>query len=137
MDQGTVVGYQIEEGRRLLAALARERVPVSGAAWLRKDEDLAPWVLYIATPLVTKRKGSDQAHRRVNEVMRGMADPPGLRDLDFRLVDPSDDLGKAVTELQRHYPRRPPVWYGGVRYNLSTEGAYVYPPIATEASNPS
>ena len=130
MDQGALVGTQIEEGQRLLTLLIEEGIPVTGAAWLNEGED-GPWTLYIVTPLVPDNGATREAYRRVIDVIRRVPEPHGLYSLEFKLVEPDSPVGKAVQELWKHYPRRPPVWHGGMAYGgMSTEGAYVYPPPA-------
>jgi hypothetical protein len=129
MDQGTLVEMEIQEGKRLIDHLVEEGVPVTGAAWLKEEEN-GRWYLYIVTPLVTEEGGTRPAYRRVNAVIRQMSEPPRLPPFSQMVVAPASPVGQKVQELQR----KAPVRFDGPRFgDVLVEGAYVYPPPAIPA----
>lgn len=123
MDKGTLVEKQIEDGRLLIDRLRAEGVSVTAAAWIKESES-GWWYLYLATPLVGPGGAKTPAYRRVNAVLREMAEPLWVEPLDIKVVGPDSPVGKALHELQQRYPGR----YGGPTLGgLGIEGAYIYP----------
>ena len=128
MDQGTLVGMQIEDGQRLIDLLTKNGVPVIAAFWAKESES-GEWFLYLATPLVGPDGATRPCYRRVNGLIREMQKAPFWIDpLEIKLIGPHDPISKAVTALGDRYQGRSPTRFRGNRLgDLTVDEAYIYP----------
>lgn len=127
MDQGSLVDVQIQDGRRVLERLRAEGVPVTAAAWVKESEG-GPWYFYIVTPLVTEDGATPTAYRRLGPLIRGMPQPCWVNPMEFKVVAPDSEVGKAIRDGAGGRAGPIPMPYGSVRFGgVSIDGAYVYP----------
>ena len=144
MDQDTVVNEQIDNGRRLVAALAEEGVEVRLAFWAKPTEE-EKWFLYLAFSVVDD-KGSVAAYRLIHDLLRRKPDL-WIDPLEVRAVGLNDSLTGAVLAATRlaapngplaAWPRRPQpsmIRFGRVTLGgVSMEAAYVYPLLQPAAT---
>jgi hypothetical protein len=128
MDQETLVGELIDDGKRFLERLVAEGMPVTAGFWVKETEN-GRWYLYIATPLVPEDGGTLEAYGWIVDVFRQMPEPFGLEPDRIRAVSPSSPVGEAVVDLLKRYPGRGPIRYPGYRLgDVSVEAAYIYRP---------
>jgi len=133
MDQGTLVGLQIEEGQRLIDRLAREDIAVTAACWAKESES-RQWFLYLATPLVGEDGATRSAYRRVNMVIREMQKEGFAIDpFEIKLIGPHDPMARdMLTEGGSRLARTPTRFRGNRLGELTVEEAYIYaPPVPT------
>jgi hypothetical protein len=130
MAQSTLIGLQITEGQRLIERLVQEGIPITAAAWV-KEYDSGDWYLYIATPLVSRNRGTGPAYRPVNTVIRAMEDEGfGLDFFDKKLLGVNDPRTKDILAHRKGRPGGPPTPFRGARLgNLAIDEAYIYPPL--------
>ena len=133
MDQETLVGELIDDGKKFIERLVAEGVPVTAAFWVKESEN-GRWYFYIATPLVPKEGGTREAYGRINAVFRQMPEPFGIDPFQIRAVSPSSPVGEAVVYWQKRYPGKGPFRYPGYRLgDVNIEGAYIYRPTPAPA----
>lgn len=104
MDPRPLVSEQLEDGKRLMARLREEGVPVTVAFWNQPDEG-ARWSLCIATPLVD-RDGPLAAYGEVLRVKRSLGPELTLGPSDVKLVGDTHPVVRNLLELQKQYPTR-------------------------------
>ena len=124
----------MEDGQRFLDQLVREGVPVRATAWV-KESEYGPWYFYIVTPLVSEDGDTGPAYRRTNVVLRQIPQPFWVDPMEYKVVAPSEPVGKAILDLYRQYPGLFPRWYRGASLGgTPIEGAYIYPPVSVPAA---
>jgi hypothetical protein len=127
MDQETLVRNQIDEGRRFLARLAVEGVPVTGAFWVKTSEE-GRWFFYLATPEVDD-KGLGDAYGEAYGVLDHV-DPVCLTIFNVKLVSPANPIARDAMNLQQLHRGRKPLRINGSRVgDISAEEIYIYPPV--------
>lgn len=94
MDKTTLVGPDIEEGRRFLELLNSEGVGVDAALW-QKDEWMGRWDLTIVTPLV-KEVGVRATYSRLDEILSKASDRPAVDLLNVRVMTPDAHFFKSL-----------------------------------------
>ena len=102
MATSALVERDVEIGRKLVAALALSRVPVTAAFWGRTEQG-NDWGIFVATPLVDS-KGKNAAYREVInalETHRVFADIPWMR---IFVVSPRGSALKSITGRNRTIP---------------------------------
>jgi hypothetical protein len=124
MDQATLVGLDIEAGRRILRHLDEASFKVSVAFWLFSS-DRQDWRLWIATPVVDK-VGKRDAYLRLGDILRA-AEPELLIHPGVHLVSPKEKL---IRSLRRIFGKTASVEGMRLGNNLIDgifiEDAYVY-----------
>ncbi len=135
MDQGALVNEMIDDGKRFLARLAENGIPVTAAFWL-KEYDSGLWYLYLVTPLVPADGGTMAAYRRVGEVLRTLPQPRWVNDLEIKVGGEQEPIAKdALAVLRRANGSWPMRWSGSVLGGVEVDWVYFYPlPVAK--SNP-
>jgi hypothetical protein len=129
MDQIPLVTEQIESGRKGVERLTANGIPARAAAWV-KESDRWQWYLYLVTPLVSEDGATTPAYRRINAVLRGGPRPPEIDPFQIMVVGPSEPMGRAILDAQRHAGR--PWGFDGTSLGgVSIDGAYIYPPLVT------
>jgi hypothetical protein len=127
MDQGPLVGEQIESGAELVNRL-RDHFAVEAAFWLKADED-GQWFLYVASSQIND-SNVDVAYGSVLQVAAEMPEPK-IDPFQVKIVGADHPVARAVLELQRRYPGRMRTRYQGLRLGgLSTADVHIYPPAA-------
>lgn len=96
MDQATLVGLDIETGRRILRHLDEASFKVSAAFWLLSPER-QDWRLWVATPVVDK-VGKRDAYLRLGDILRD-AEPELLVHPVVQLVSPKDKLIRGLRRI--------------------------------------
>ena len=133
MDTITLVDELIDDGRKLIDRLIKEKIPVLMACWVKPVED-DRWSLYIATPLVNE-KGAGPAYREVYRVLRSLGNM-WVTDSDISLVGRDDPITKDVLDIKRRFPGRMPTRSRRPQLgNLAVEETYVYPETQSEGKS--
>lgn len=103
MDQATLVNERVEDGRKLIAALAQDGFQVTAASWL-KETDGRQWYLYLASPEVDA-KGSKAAYRELQETYRRLA-PRRIGPFEVKLIRTDHPVAREVekSHMQFHGP---------------------------------
>lgn len=91
-----MVGGRIDDGRRLIDALARGGLDITAAAWVRPHED-ERWTLYIVSKDVDS-KGPLIAYRAVADALRSIHDTL-LSMTEIKLVGGADTVGRNLLEV--------------------------------------
>jgi hypothetical protein len=134
MDQGTLVMYLIDEGRKLIEQLLHKGEAITAAAWIKTSED-GMWFLYLALPGIDD-EDPRIAYRRVFDVMEQMPQPFLIDWMEVKIIDSKNRLAVAAAEYQRRHGEKCVLPYRGDHLGgVSIEGAYIYPPM-TPASQP-
>jgi hypothetical protein len=129
MDQIPLVAEQIDDGKRLIARLVEEAIPVTAAFWVKESES-GRWYLYIATSLVGRGGAKLPAYARINRVIRQMPPPFGITSFRVKAVGPSDPIAEAALALQERHPGNRGIHYEGPQLGGKyIEAAYIYPPV--------
>lgn len=89
MDQGTLVGNEIADGRRLVERFVADGHPVDVAFWVLTDE-YPFWSLYLVTEL-HDRQGAIAAYQAKNESASKL-DPPIEPSLHVKIIGPTDPV---------------------------------------------
>lgn len=89
MDQATLVGPDLEGGRKLVAALDNAGLDIRAAYWLFREESES-WRLYLATPLVSSQ-GPKAAYTKVLHELKSL-DVPNLKFRNISVIDPAHPL---------------------------------------------
>lgn len=126
MDQSTLVGDQISDGRRFVERFAADGNPVQAAFWVKTDED-GLWFLYVATDLV-EREGPAAAYRAVNDSLQKLGECYVVGS-EIKVIGPNNPIAKDVLAITARHPGRLATRYGGrVLGSMSVEQVYIYPP---------
>ena len=127
MDQIPLVTEQIEAGRKVIERLTVNGIPVLAAAWVKESERWR-WHLYLVTPLVGEDGDTRPVYRRVHVILRSGPQPPEIDPFQIMVVGPSERMGQAILDAQRHGVR--PWDYSGTSLGgVSVDGVYFYPPL--------
>jgi hypothetical protein len=97
-----LVERDVEIGRKLVAALALSRIPVT-AAFLGRPEDSNEWGIFVVTPLVDSN-GRSTAYREVMDALethKVFSDIPWMR---IFVVSPRSPASRSVTGRNRTIP---------------------------------
>lgn len=102
MATSPLVERDVEIGRKLVAALALSRIPVT-AAFLGRPEESNEWGIFVVSPLVDS-KGRSTAYREVMDALekhKVFADIPWMR---IFVVSPRSPASRFVTGRRRTIP---------------------------------
>lgn len=94
MDKTTLVGPDLDEGRKFLELLRQSHVKVNASLWQR-DEIMEQWSLVIVTPLVDEL-GVKGTYRRLMEVLDSAAERPRIDLLDVSVYTPKASFYKSL-----------------------------------------
>jgi hypothetical protein len=129
MDQIPLVAEQIDDGKRLIARLVEEGIPVTAAFWVKESQN-GRWYLYIATSLVGKGGATLRAYGRILPLLEHMPPPFGITSFRVKAVGPSDPIAEAALALQERHPGNRGFYYEGSQLGGKyIEAAYIYPPV--------
>jgi hypothetical protein len=133
MASDTLVERQIDDGRKLVEQLPQHGFDVLAGMWLKTADDGA-WHFHLISPRVDAA-GHLVAYRELLAALRAMASISSIHPLEITLVGPSSPLGQAVMAAlgQPHGPQHvsPVIWRGYQLGDVTLEGAYLYPVLAT------
>ena len=96
MDKAILVGYSIEEGKKLLKELDQSNLEVTSAFWYYVSES-EQYRLVIVTPFFEKH-GPRKTYEKVQKVLRSEKDLD-LTLSDIYLMGPDDPLNKGLRAL--------------------------------------
>ena len=125
MDQSTLVGDPVSDGRRFVERFAADGNPVQAAFWV-KDSEYGVWKLYLATEL-RDQVGPAATYRAVHASLEKLGEPE-ISSSEIRVVSPTDPIVKDVLKIMAHHPG----WSAG-RFVGNTLGSldvaqtYIYP----------
>jgi hypothetical protein len=125
MAQATLVENQIDDGQKLLDALAQASFDVAAACWIKSSDD-GHWYLYIISPSV-QAKGIREAYRELHSILRGLVGS-WIDPFEVKLIGPAHPIANDVMGLLQRNPGNLPLRFGGPRLGpLSVDDAYIYP----------
>lgn len=144
MDQDALVILRIEDGSRLIEALAAEGFEVRSAFWARPAAD-GEWFLYLSSPAADD-PGPVAAYQTVHRLIRLRPDL-GFDPFDIRLIGMDDPMTRSAVAATKSrvaagpfaVPNPKPYTgmtrYGGSTFGgISVEGVLIYPPIQPSAA---
>lgn len=125
MDQSTLVGNQVEDGRRFVERFAVDGNPVHAAFWVKNaDDDL--WFLYLATPIVD-RDGQPAAYRNVRASLQKLNDT-WITSSEIKVVGENNPIVKDVLAIMARRPDRKGTRIGNaVLGSIAVDQGYIYP----------
>jgi hypothetical protein len=124
MDQEVLVDSRIDDGLKLLTALANEGFDVTVACWVKTSEE-GLWFLYIGSTSVERGKIGD-AYAVAYDCLSRIP-YVSIELSDIKLVSATNPVAKDALAVRRRYPGRAPTRYHGKRLGgLSIEEAYIY-----------
>lgn len=125
MDQSTLVGNQIDDGRRFVERFAADGNPVQAAFWVKTAEE-GLWFLYVATELMD-REGPAASYRAVRASL-GTLGESGVSSSEIKAVSPNNPIAKDVLAIMARHPGRLVTRYGGNSLgSMAVEQVYIYP----------
>lgn len=126
MDQSTLVGDQISDGRRFIERFAADGNPVHAAFWVKTEEDEL-WFLYVVTDLVD-RDGPAAAYRAINQSLKKLGEC-WITSSEIKVIGRGNPIAKDVLAITARYPGRLATRYGGrILGSMSVDQVYIYPP---------
>jgi hypothetical protein len=102
MATAALVDRDLDIGRRILAGLAKARIPVNVAFWAYVPQ-IGEWQLYIATPLVDSI-GPKSAYARVLSALHHAGMDPELPWRRIFLRSPRDPILKSLEKKAKSHP---------------------------------
>lgn len=125
MDQSTVVGNQIDDGRRFVERFTADGNIVHAAFWVKAAEQ-GLWFLYVATDIVDC-EGPAAAYRAVHASLRKLGDI-WVASSEIKIVCPSNPIPKDVLAIMARHPGRLATRYGAKALgSMAVEQVYIYP----------
>lgn len=123
MDQGPLVGEQIEAGARFLAEFQKYR-PVQCAFWL-KDSEYGEWYLYVASEQINDDNidvGYEEVLTIAAQKQDSVFDP-----FQVKLVGDDHPLAKAALDFSLRHPGRTSIGMRGKAFGgMSVDEMYIY-----------
>ena len=127
MDQGPLVGEQIDAARDFLSRFA-SYAHVHAAFWLRSSEE-GTLNLYLASDEVTDAN-LDLAYGEVLRIAREMRNP-NFDPFQVKVIRTDDPMAQAAVNIHRKYSATIPAHFTGRSFGgVSADEVYVYPPAA-------
>lgn len=125
MDQSTLVGDPIYDGRRLVERFAADGNPIQAAFWVKTAEE-GTWFLYVVTELI-EREGPAAAYRAVRASLQKLGDS-GISSSEIKVVSPNKPIAKDVLALMARYPGQSASRFVGKTLgSLAVEQTHIYP----------
>ena len=103
MDSSVLVNGKIEEGARLITALAEGGFDVSRACWLKSGDDETPWRLYIVTT-EADRRSTAYAYQRIYEKLQEISGSE-IEVADLKVLGTGRTTGKLLLGLSEEISR--------------------------------
>lgn len=126
MDQSTLVGDQLDDGRRFVERFAADGNPVRAAFWAKLEEQDS-WFLYVATDTVD-RGGLLAAYRAVHASLDKLGET-WVSSSEIKVVSPSDSIARDVLAIMERHPGRLATRFSGKTLGSIAVGrGYIYPP---------
>lgn len=126
MDQSTLVGDQVYDGRRFVERFAADGNPVQAAFWV-KTADEGMWFLYVATDLYD-RAGPAAAYRAVRMSLQKLGES-GISGSEINIVSPNNPIAKDVLAIMARHPGWSASRFAGKTLgSMAVEQTYIYPP---------
>jgi hypothetical protein len=94
MDKTTLVGPDLNEGRRFLDLLKTAGIPVNAALW-QKAEIVGRWELVVVTPLV-EELGVRKTYDRLDKVLAKSAERPAVELVNVSVLTPESWFYKSL-----------------------------------------
>ena len=128
MAQATLVGQEIDDGKKVLAHLDAAHIDVAAAAWIKTEEN-PRWQFYIASKTV-EEMGWGDANMKIKAEIRQLQDLWVESD-NVRIIGATDPIARDLIAYQSKHPKRIPLRFPGYRLGaLDVEEAFIYPPPA-------
>ena len=126
MDQSTLVGDQVYDGRRFVERFAADGNSVQAAFWVKTAEE-GMWSLYVATELIDLA-GPAAAYRAVHASLQKLGES-GISSSEITVVSPNDPVAKDVLAVMAHHPGwSASRFVGNTLGSMAVEQTYIYPP---------
>ena len=126
MDQSTLVGDWIGDGRRFVERFAADGNPVQAAFWVKTDDE-SSWFLYVATDIVDS-DGPLAAYRAVHASL-GKLGESWVSSSEIKVISPNDPIAKDVIAITARHPGRSAPRFGGRTLgSMVVDQTYIYPP---------
>ncbi len=126
MDQSTLVGDQVYDGRRFVERFAADGNPVQAAFWV-KTAEYGMWHLYIVTEL-SDRVGPAAAYQAVRASLQKLGES-GIVGSEIKVVSPNNPIAKDVLAVMAHHPGwSASRFVGKTLGSMEIDQAYIYPP---------
>jgi hypothetical protein len=126
VDQSTLVGNQIDDGRRFVERFAADGNPVRAAFWVKTAEE-GIWFLYVATDLVD-RSGPAATYRAVQASLQKLGESR-LSGSEIKVVSPANPVAKDLLAVMARHPGRSSAQFGDTTLgSIAVEQVYAYPP---------
>ena len=104
MVKKTVVGMDIEEGRKFIELLQNSGVPLSAALWEKTPFEF--WKLNIVTPLV-EQFGIKETYRRLDHILSNARERPAIDLLNVSVLTPRASFFRDLRRVFRNARERP------------------------------
>lgn len=125
MDQSTLVGDQVYDGRRFVERFAADGNPVRAAFWVKTAEN-GMWSLYLATDLYD-RDGPAGAYRAVRASLEKLGES-GLSSSEIRVISPNNPIVKEVLAVMANHPDwSASRFVGNTLGSMDVEQTIIYP----------
>jgi hypothetical protein len=123
VDQGTLVGEQLNDGRRFVERFAADGNAVKAAFWVQTEED-GLWFLYVAAD-VYDRMGPAGSYRAVRDALAKL-DKCSISGSDIKIISLGNPIAKDAIALSERHPEG---IAAGVRSlgSLAVQQTIVYP----------
>ena len=126
MDQSTLVGNQIDDGRRFVERFAADGNPIQAAFWGKTAEE-GLWFLYVATDTVDL-VGPAATYRAVQTSLQKLRDS-WVSSSEIKVVSPANPIAKDVLAIMARHTGRLATRFGGKTLgSTAVEQTYIYPP---------
>lgn len=126
MDQGTLVGDQIDDGRRFVERFAADGTAVQAAFWAKTDEDSISF-LYVVTDLIDQ-VGPAGAYRAVRASLEKLGEA-WVSGSEIKVISPKNPIAREVLAVMARQRGRLATRFGGDTLgSTSLEQIYIYPP---------
>ena len=109
MDKTTLVGPDLNEGRRFLDLLKTASIPMEAALW-QKDEIVGRWELVVVTPLVEElgvRKTYDRLDKILSKSAERPAERPAIELVNVSILTPESWFYKSLHHELRNAQNLP------------------------------
>ena len=126
MDQSTLVGEQIDDGRRFVERFAADGNPIQAAFWVKTAEE-GFWFLYVATDIV-ERDGPAAAYRAVHASLKKLGES-WVSSSEIKVVGRNNPIARDVLAVTARYAGRLATRVGGRTLgSMAVDQIYIYPP---------
>jgi hypothetical protein len=130
MAESTLVENQIEDGQKLIEAVAAKGVDVTASFWACSSED-GQWTLYIASKTYDD-KGPAHAYRVVVDAFRQL-EKPWITVSEVKVIGANNAIASDVLKVHKRFPGRAPTRSRSLPLGgMANDEVYIYPQIPNQ-----